>query len=147
VTAERIHILLVEDNLADVRLTREALREVGRAVDLDVAGDGDEALAFLRGEGRHRDRRVPDLVLLDLNLPRKSGHDVLAEMRRDDRLRRLPVIVLTTSVSPSDVEHCYDLGANCYIVKPLVYNEFRRVVALIEDFWLGVVRLPERPAA
>lgn len=136
------NILLVEDNPSDVYLTEEALRLVGVASRVHVAYDGVEAMAFLRHEGLHAEAPRPDLVLLDLNLPRKDGRRVLAEIKADDDLRRIPVIVLTTSNAPSDVVKCYDLHANCYIVKPVEFDEFETVIRAIEEFWFTYVMLP-----
>jgi two-component system, chemotaxis family, response regulator Rcp1 len=136
-----IEILLVEDNPGDVRLTREALREAKVANNLHVAEDGVEALEFLRS-ANGRDRRRPDLILLDLNLPRKSGREVLEEVKSDPDLHRIPVVVLTTSVAEEDIERSYDLHANAYIRKPVDFEAFINVVRAIEDFWFSVVRLP-----
>ena len=137
-----INILLVEDNPGDVRLTIEALREGKVHNNLHVVGDGVEALAFLHREGEHRDAPLPDLVLLDLNLPKKDGREVLAEIKADPDLRRIPVVVLTTSNAEQDVLRSYDLHANCYITKPVDLDQFIKVVRTIEDFWLAVVTLP-----
>jgi chemotaxis family two-component system response regulator Rcp1 len=137
-------ILLVEDNDADVRLTREALREGGEGVTLFSAVDGEQALAFLRREGAHGGMPRPDLVLLDLNLPRRNGLEVLAEVRADPALASLPVIVLTTSAADADVTACYAAGANCYVVKPLDLDAFMALIAAIRSFWLGHARLPSR---
>jgi CheY-like chemotaxis protein len=137
-------ILLVEDNAGDVRLTREALHEAEVAVELVAVPDGEQALAFLRGEGEHGDGAAPDLILLDLNLPRKNGLEVLEEIKGDSRLRRIPVIMLTTSSSARDVEACYDRGVNCYVVKPLELDDFTALVGAINRFWLEVARLPPR---
>ena len=137
-----IEILLVEDNPGDVRLTEEAFKE-GRVYNhMSVAGDGVEALAFLRREGKYADAPRPDLVLLDLNLPRKSGREVLAEIKGDPRLADIPVVVLTTSAAESDILRSYELHANCYITKPVDLSQLLRVVKAIDDFWLSVVRLP-----
>jgi CheY-like chemotaxis protein len=138
-----IEILLVEDNPADVRLTVEVLKDGRILNNLEVACDGEAALERLRGTGEHTGKPCPDLVLLDLNLPRKDGREVLAEMREDPVLNRVPVIVLTTSSSEADVLSMYDLHANCYITKPVELDEFVNVVRSIEDFWLTVVRLPK----
>jgi two-component system, chemotaxis family, response regulator Rcp1 len=132
----------VEDNPSDVYLTEEALRSVGVQSRLHVAYDGVQALAFLRREGMHGEARRPDLVILDLNLPRKDGRRVLAEIKEDAELRRIPVIVLTTSNAPSDIVKCYDLHANCYIVKPVDFEAFETVIRAIEDFWFTYVALP-----
>ena len=139
---QAIEILLVEDNPADVRLTQEALKEAKVVNRLSVVMDGEEAMAFLRREGRHAEAPRPDLILLDLNLPRKDGREVLAEVKADERLRRIPVVILTTSKSEEDVLRSYDLHANCFISKPVGLEQFLRVVESIEDFWLSVVRLP-----
>jgi two-component system, chemotaxis family, response regulator Rcp1 len=138
-----IELLLVEDSEPDVRLTMEALRDAKVQNRLWVVEDGVEAMAFLRREGRYADAPRPDLVLLDLNLPRKDGRDVLREIKNDDALKRIPVVVLTTSKSEEDVLRAYDLHANCYITKPVDFNRFLEVVRSIEDFWLTVVRLPD----
>jgi two-component system, chemotaxis family, response regulator Rcp1 len=138
-----IELLLVEDSEPDVRLTIEAIREAKVKNRLWVVEDGVEALAFLRREGRHADAPRPDLILLDLNLPRKDGRQVLKEIKTDDSLKRIPVVILTTSKSEEDVLRAYDLHANCYITKPVDFNRFMEVVKSIEDFWLTVVRLPD----
>jgi CheY-like chemotaxis protein len=135
-------ILLVEDNLGDVRLTREALREADVAVELTAVPDGEQALAFLRGEGEHAGAARPDLILLDLNLPKKNGLEVLEEIKRDPELRTTPVIMLTTSSSARDVDASYARGVNCYVVKPLDLDDFTRLVQAINGFWLEVARLP-----
>ena len=137
-----VDILLVEDNPGDVRLTREALKDAKVRNELHVATDGVEALAFLRREGAYKTAVRPNLVLLDLNLPRKSGREVLAEMKEDPELRRIPVVVLTTSQAEQDIVKAYDLHANCYINKPVGLEEFLQVVRSIEDFWLTLVKLP-----
>ena len=138
-----IEILLVEDNEGDVRLTREALQEAKVRNNLAVVRDGEEALEYLRrplGESGRPPR--PDLILLDLNLPKKDGREVLAELKRDPDLRRLPVVVLTTSASEKDILESYDLHANCYITKPVDLDQFINVVTHIEDCWLTIVKLP-----
>ena len=137
-------ILLVEDNAGDVRLTREALREGGIDVELAAVPDGEQALAYLRREGEHADAPRPDLVLLDLNLPKKNGLEVLEEIRADEDLRRLPVVMLTTSASARDVAACYDRGVNCYVVKPLDLDEFTRLIQAIHSFWFETAQLPPR---
>jgi two-component system, chemotaxis family, response regulator Rcp1 len=138
-----IEILLVEDSPGDVRLTQEALRDAKVRNNLHVVRDGVEALAFLRRDrSRFAECPRPDLVLLDLNLPRKSGHEVLAEIKADPALRRIPVVVLTTSQAEKDVLQTYDLHANCYITKPVDLGRFLDVVTAIEDFWLTIVKLP-----
>lgn len=142
--ARPIEILLVEDNPGDVVLTREALRESKVHTNLSVAHDGATALAFLRREGAHAEAPRPDLILLDLNLPRVSGREVLAAIKADEQLRRVPVVVLTSSQAEQDVLATYDLCANCYVSKPVDLEQFIKVVRSIEDFWLTVVRLPRR---
>ena len=137
-----IHILLVEDNAGDVRLTREALKEGKVGNSLTVAPDGVEALAILRQEGRYAGEARPDLILLDLNLPKKDGREVLAEIKDNAALKRIPVVVLTTSKAEEDILRTYDLHANCYITKPVDFDKFVSVVRSIDDFWLSVVRLP-----
>ncbi len=138
----QVEILLVEDNPGDVRLTQEALKDGTIPVNLSVAADGVEAIEFLTHKGRFQEAPVPDLVLLDLNLPRKSGREVLKEIKESVELRQLPVIVMTTSRAEQDILHAYDLNANCYITKPLDLDEFLDVVHTIEDFWLKIATLP-----
>ncbi|MBI5461874.1 MAG: response regulator [Gammaproteobacteria bacterium] len=137
-----IEILLVEDNPGDVRLTQEALKEGKVRNRLQVVGDGVEAMEYLRREGQYADAVRPDLVLLDLNLPRKDGREVLAEIKQDALLKVIPVVVLTTSSAEEDVLRSYNLHANCYIVKPVDLDQFIRAVKFIDDFWLTVVKLP-----
>lgn len=139
--SHRRRILAVEDNAADVRLLREALREL-EDVDLEVAGDGSEALAALRGEPPSPQGSLPDLVLLDLNLPGTSGFEVLDAIRSDPSTRGVPVVVLTTSTAPADVHRAYARGANAYLVKSVDYEAFRSAVATIDRFWLRVACLP-----
>ncbi len=137
-----IEILLVEDNPGDVRLTEEALKE-GKVINrLSVVPDGVEAIEYLRKRGDYASAATPDLVLLDLNLPKKDGREVLAEVKQDPDLRKIPVVVLTTSRDEQDILKSYDLHANCYITKPVDFEQFIRVVRAIEDFWLSVVKLP-----
>jgi two-component system, chemotaxis family, response regulator Rcp1 len=135
-------VLQVEDNEADVRLTREALREAGEELRLSVVGDGEQALAFLRREAGFEDAPRPQLVLLDLNLPRKDGVEVLQEMRQDPALAHIPVIVLTSSSAARDVDACYAAGANAFVVKSLELDEFIERIGIIREFWLGVAELP-----
>ena len=143
-----IEILLVEDNEGDVRLTREALNEAKVRNNLAVVRDGEEALNYLRRPGAEGiEPPRPDLILLDLNLPKKDGREVLAELKSDPRLRRLPVVVLTTSSSEKDILESYDLHANCYITKPVDLDQFINVVTHIEDFWLTIVKLPNLEGA
>jgi chemotaxis family two-component system response regulator Rcp1 len=137
-----IEILLVEDNPGDVRLTLEGLNEGKVRNHLHVARDGVEALEFLRREGEFRNAVRPDLILLDLNLPRKDGREVLQDLKSDPALKTIPVVVLTTSRSEQDVLRSYELQANCYITKPVDLEQFITVVKSIEDFWLTIVTLP-----
>jgi chemotaxis family two-component system response regulator Rcp1 len=134
-------ILLVEDSPSDVRITRDAIADAKILNELHVVSNGEEALKFLRREGDFRDAARPDLILLDLNLPRVSGLDVLAEIKSDPELRRIPVAVLTTSSEDRDIVGAYDRHVNCYLTKPVDFNEFARVVRSIEDFFLSIVRL------
>jgi len=137
-----IEVLLVEDDEGDVLMTREALHE-GKVVNrLSVVGDGVEAIAFLRREGPYADAVRPDLVLLDLNLPRRDGRQVLEEVKTDPALRRIPIVVLTTSEAEEDVLRSYDLHANAYVTKPVDFDRFVEVIRQIDDFWISVVRLP-----
>jgi CheY-like chemotaxis protein len=137
-----IEILLVEDNPGDVRLTREVLKEGRIHNTLNVASDGVEALDFLHRRGVYADRKPQDLILLDLNLPKMNGREVLAAIKKDPGLKHIPVVVLTTSSAEEDVLSAYDLHANCYITKPVDLDQFVKVVQSIEDFWLSIVRLP-----
>jgi two-component system, chemotaxis family, response regulator Rcp1 len=137
-----IEVLLVEDNPGDVRLTKEALKEGKVSNRLHVAPDGVEALAFLRREGAYADAVRPDLILLDLNLPKKDGREVLQEVKSDPNLRNIPVVVLTSSQAEQDILRAYDLHANCYVSKPVDLDQFITVVKSIETFWFSIVRLP-----
>ena len=141
-----VEILLVEDSPGDVRLTREALREGKIRNNLSHVPDGVEAMAFLRHEGQYADVPKPDIVLLDLNMPRKDGREVLAEMKADARLKRIPVVVLTTSEAEQDILKTYDLHANCYITKPVDLDQFISIVRSVENFWLQLVKLPREAA-
>jgi len=138
-----LRILLVEDSPSDVRLMREALSAHNSSHELLVVTDGEQAVRFLRHEPPYTDSPRPDLVFLDLNLPRLDGRDVLSMMKADPALRSIPVIVLTTSESDQDVHNAYDLHANCYIRKPGDFDEFLRIVRACEDFWFNIVRLPQ----
>lgn len=140
-----VEILLVEDNPGDVRLTQEALKEGKVRNNLNVVANGAEAMAYLRQQGQFRDASRPDIVLLDLNLPKKNGCEVLAEIKQDSDLKRIPVVILTTSQADEDVLKSYNLHANCYIVKPVDLDQFIQVVQSIEDFWLSIIKLPPRP--
>jgi CheY-like chemotaxis protein len=139
-----IEILLIEDNVGDARLAQEALKDSKLLNNVSVVEDGVEAMDFLLRRGKYVKSPRPDLVLLDLNLPRKDGRQVLAEIKADDSLKRIPVVILTTSKAEEDIIRSYDLHANCYISKPIDLDQFMRVVKSIEDFWLTVVRLPAR---
>jgi chemotaxis family two-component system response regulator Rcp1 len=137
-----IEILLVEDNPGDVRLTQEALKEGKVHNNMSVVSDGVEAMAFLRGEGPYANAPRPDIVLLDLNLPRKNGHEVLAEIKCDPSLKMIPVVVLTTSSADEDIHQAYGMHANCYITKPVEIGQFIKAIESIDCFWLNVVTLP-----
>jgi CheY-like chemotaxis protein len=140
-----VEILLVEDDPADIHMVEEGLREAAVPNNLNVVRDGVEALAYLRGEGPYGSALVPDLILLDLKMPKKGGLEVLAEVKADSILRRIPVIVLTTSDAPDDILRAYDLQASLYVTKPENLDEFDRVMGLVRDFCLTVVKLPPRP--
>jgi CheY-like chemotaxis protein len=139
---KEIEILLVEDNPGDVRLTIEALKDGKVHNHLSVASDGVEAMEFLRRLGKFTNAPRPDLILLDLNLPRKDGREVLCEIKADAGLRAIPVVILTTSQAEEDIIRAYNHNANCYITKPVDFDQFMKVVKSIEDFWLTVVKLP-----
>ncbi len=142
IKGELIEILLVEDNPGDVRLTQEALKDSKILNNLNIVEDGMEAMAFLRREGKYTGVPRPDLILLDLNLPKKDGREVLKEIKEDPILRRVPVVILTTSRSEQDIIKTYDLYANCYINKPVDLDQFINVVKSIESFWFSIVKLP-----
>ncbi len=137
-----IEILLVEDNPADVRLTVESLKESKVCNILHVVEDGEEAIAFLRRKGKYVNKPYPDLILLDLNLPKKNGLEVLAEIKGDEKLKRIPVVVLSASKAEEDIHRSYGLHANCYISKPIDLDQFIRVINSIENFWFTIVKLP-----
>jgi len=139
-----IEILLVEDNPADVRLTREVLKDSKIRNNLSVVSDGVEAMAFLRKDGKYGNSFRPDLILLDLNMPRKDGREVLAEVKSDPDLRRIPVVILTSSKAEEDIMKVYDYHANCYINKPVDLDDFINIVKVIEGFWLTIVELPPK---
>ena len=139
-----IDILLVEDNQGDVRLAQEALKESKVRNNMIVVEDGVEAMEFLRRRGKYANAPRPDLILLDLNLPRKNGREVLAEIKSDDNLKRIPVVVLTVSKDEQDILSAYDLHANCYITKPLDFEQFIKITKTIEEFWLTIVKLPPK---
>jgi len=140
--AETIEVLLVEDSPGDVRLTREAFKDAKVYLNLHVASDGAEAMAFLNREGEHANSPRPDLILLDLNLPKKDGREVLQEIKESPTLKSIPVVILTTSASDADILRSYRLHANCYITKPVGLDGFLEVVKSIDTFWLSVVKLP-----
>jgi len=140
-----VEILLVEDNPVEVRLSEEALTESGVAAHVSVVGDGVEAAAFLRREGKYADAPRPNIILLDLALPKKGGLELLSEIKADSELRQIPVVVLTSSANPADVLKAYDLQASCYITKPGDLDEFVRVLTSVRDFCLTVVQLPSQP--
>jgi len=139
-----IDILLVEDNPGDVRLAMEALKESKVRNNIYVVEDGVEAMDFLRRKGKYNGMPRPDLVLLDLNLPRKSGREVLAEIKTDDNLKRIPVVVLTVSRDEEDILKAYNLHANCYVTKPIDFEQFIKITRTIEEFWLTIVKLPPK---
>jgi two-component system response regulator len=141
--ANAIEILLVEDNPGDVRLTVEALKESKLAVSMHIANDGLVALAMLRREGQYADLPAPDLILLDLNMPKMDGRELLRQIKTDEYLKHIPVVVLTTSGAEKDILQAYGLHANCYITKPVEFDQFMEIVKSIEDFWLTVVKLPD----
>jgi CheY-like chemotaxis protein len=139
-----VEILLAEDNPADVRLTREALRDAKVHNNLNVVADGVEAMAFLRHQGAYADASRPDVILLDLNMPRKDGRQVLAEIKADEQLKTIPIVVLTSSLAEEDILRAYNLNVNCYVTKPVELDQFLKVVRSIENFWLEIVALPEK---
>ena len=139
-----IQILLVEDSPGDIRLTQEVFREANRAIRLHVVTDGVEAMSFLRREGAYSEAPRPDFILLDLNLPRMDGREVLLQIKRDDSLKTIPTIILSTSESAGDIAKSYELQANCYLSKPVQLDEFETVVKSINDFWLTKVKLPQQ---
>lgn len=139
-----VEILLVEDNLGDVRLTQEALRDGKILNNLSVVRDGMEALAFLHREGEYKDAPRPDIILLDLNLPKKDGREVLEQIKTDNELKTIPVVVLTISKAEEDILKSYKLHANCFITKPVDLEQFMKVAHSIEEFWLSIVKLPSK---
>jgi two-component system, chemotaxis family, response regulator Rcp1 len=140
--AKPVEILLVEDSPGDVRLTREAFKDAKVHLNLHVAPDGAEAMAFLRRDGKYAHVPRPDLILLDLNLPKKDGRAILTEIKEDPKLKSIPIVILTTSRSEEDILRSYQLHANCYITKPVDLDGFLKVVKSIDNFWLSVVNLP-----
>lgn len=143
-SSKLIEILLVEDDAGDIDLTREALEDSKLQLNLNVVRDGVEAIAYLRREDKYSTATQPDLILLDLNLPRKDGREVLQNIKNDNKLKHIPVVVLTTSDTDEDILGSYGLGANCYVNKPLGMDEFVQIVRAIEDFWFTIVKLPPK---
>jgi chemotaxis family two-component system response regulator Rcp1 len=139
-----IQVLLVEDSPGDVRLTQEAFRDANPSIQLHVANDGVEAMAFLRHRGAHTNAPRPDLILLDLNLPKMDGREVLAHIKEDEELKTIPTVILTTSESEADIAKSYQLQANCYLTKPVQLDAFESLVKSINDFWLTKVKLPQQ---
>jgi len=139
-----IEILMVEDNPADARLTKEAFKDAKVLNNMHVVADGEEAMLFLKRAGKYNESPRPDLILLDLNLPKKDGREVLAEIKKDPELKRIPVVILTTSEDEKDIFRAYDLHANAYVKKPVDLDQFMKIVEAVEDFWLSVVRLPNK---
>lgn len=137
-----VNVLLVEDSEADIRLTRETLKENKLKIDLEVVNDGVEAIAYLKKEGKYKGMKRPDLILLDLNLPKKDGREILAEIKSDSDLKSIPTVILTVSKDEEDILRTYELGANCFITKPVDLKQFTKVIDAIEDFWFDIVRLP-----
>ncbi len=138
-----VNILLVEDNPGDIRLTQEALKDSKIMNELHIVQDGAEAVKYLKKEAEYSIEKQPDLILLDLNLPKKNGKEVLAEIKADDKLRHIPVVILTVSRAEEDILKSYDLHANCYITKPINFDQFMKVVKSIEEFWFTIVKLPK----
>jgi len=136
------NFLLVEDNPGDVRLTQEALKSHKVQNNLHVVTDGEEAMAFLRKQGKYKGAARPDIILLDLNLPKKDGREVLAEIKSDPNLKTIPVVIISSSEAEQDVIKSYDLNANCYVTKPVNFDQFIKVVQSINEFWLTIVKLP-----
>jgi len=141
---QTVHILLVEDNEGDILLTKEALEDAKIHIRLSVVKDGKAALDFMNKLGKYADAELPDLLLLDVNLPKRNGHEVLACVKGDENLKHIPVIMLTTSSSQKDINLSYNNYANCYITKPVEVNDFLAVVATIENFWISIVKLPTK---
>jgi CheY-like chemotaxis protein len=142
IPAKNIEVLLVEDDPADVELTREGLKDSKMHVHLSVVEDGVQALKYLRKDAPYSNAARPDLIILDLNLPKKDGREVLEEIKGEEALRCIPVVVLTTSQDSFDIQRCYKLGANCWVSKPIGFDEFVKIVNSINDFWFTVVKLP-----
>jgi CheY-like chemotaxis protein len=143
-TGRAVEVLLVEDDPGDIELTKEAIEKARLSINLNVVRDGEEAMAYLRRKGEFANAVRPDLVLLDLNMPRKDGREVLREIRADPDLTSLPVVILTTSDADEDILRTYDLGANCYVTKPVGLEQFMKVVQTVGNFWFMIVKLPGR---
>ncbi len=137
-----VEVLLIEDNPGDIRLTKEAMKEAKIVNNLNVVEDGVEALDYLKKKGKYKDVNQPDLILLDLNLPKKNGREVLAELKQDVNLKQIPVVILTVSKAEEDIIKTYELHANCFITKPVDMDQFTKVVKSIDDFWFSIVKLP-----
>jgi chemotaxis family two-component system response regulator Rcp1 len=137
-----VELLLIEDNSGDILLTKEAFEEINFTENLSVVTDGEAALDFLYKQGRYEDAPTPDLIILDLNIPRVDGRELLTKIKNDSALKKIPVIVLSTSKSDRDIKTCYELQANCYLIKPVDFEEFLEIVTYIRDFWLGMVKIP-----
>jgi two-component system, chemotaxis family, response regulator Rcp1 len=138
----QVELLLIEDNSGDILLTKEAFEELDFSENLSVVTDGEAALDFLYKQGRYQNAPTPDLIILDLNIPRVDGRELLAKIKTDNNLKRIPVLVLSTSKSERDIKYCYELQANCYLIKPVDFEEFLEIVRFIRDFWLGIVKIP-----
>lgn len=141
-TSQIVEILLIEDDPGDIDLTREVLDRSKISINLTAFEEGEEALAYLNKEGEYADAQLPDLILLDLNLPGLSGRDILEEIRSNQNINHIPVVVLTTSDADEDILKTYKLGANCYVTKPVGLKEFEKIVSTIENFWFSIVKLP-----
>ena len=137
-----VELLLIEDNSGDILLTKEAFEEIGFSENLSVVTDGEAAIDFLYKQGRYQDAPSPDLIILDLNIPRVDGRELLAKIKGDPMLKKVPIIVLSTSKSDRDIKTCYELQANCYLIKPVDFEEFLQIVTYIRDFWLNMVKIP-----
>ncbi len=139
-----IKILLVEDSRADARLIVEVFKEERIAVDVDIVRDGEAAMSYLRREGEYREKVQPDLILLDLNMPKKDGREVLAEVKADEHLRSIPIVILTTSQSEEDILKSYNLQASCYVTKPIDLEQFTKIIKALDGFWFSAVRFPPK---
>lgn len=137
-----VELLLIEDNSGDILLTKEAFEEINFTENLSVVTDGESALDYLYKRGRYEEVTTPDLIILDLNIPRIDGKEILQKLKNDNDLKRIPIIVLSTSKSEKDIKACYDLQANCYLIKPVDFEQFLEIVIYIRDFWLGMVKIP-----